>query len=342
LLTPPSGDPAPERPPDNRFTRLLLRIEHGVSQIGWALVRAYHWLDEATDGILPYLLKGWQDFGQRDTRYAASLAYYAIFSLFPLILLGVALVSGLLGPAIAQEQVSVLLNNFFPADTLSLIEENVLRALEQRQSFGIVALISLGWSGLSLFANLTVAIDNIFHPTRWRPLWHKRILALGMVIVLALLLLISLFTSLVFRLLNMLFMDQPGSPLDIIGLFVPLGLNMSIFALLFRHVPRVHVRWDAIWPAAALGGVGWELSQRLFAWYLDNFGNYSVIYGSLGTVIVLLLWIYLSMAILLLAAELCNALNGWYQARERPEPAEETDNPSLPAPTPPQNPTPRA
>ena len=68
-----------------------------MSQIGWALVRAYHWLDEATDGILPYLLKGWQDFGQRDTRYAASLAYYAIFSLFPLILLGVALVSGLLG-----------------------------------------------------------------------------------------------------------------------------------------------------------------------------------------------------------------------------------------------------
>ena len=304
-------------PPTDDEAAPLARLSHQASRINQRLNRLYQQLDERTDGLLPLLLRAWTDFGQRDTRYAASLAYYALFSIFPLILLSVTLISGLLGRTLAEEQVLQVIQSFFPADTVSLIEDNVLRALEQRQSFSIVALIGLAWSALSMFSNLTVAIDNIFHPTRWRPLWHKRLLALLMVIVLAVLLLASLFTSVGIRIINMLLLDRENTTMWVINVFLPLGLNMTIFALLFRHVPRVTVRWDAIWPAAVLGGVGWEAAQSLFVWYLDNFGNYSVIYGSLGTVIILLLWIFLSSAILLLAAEICNALNTWYNQRER-------------------------
>ncbi len=309
------SDPAPpdERPP--RGARLALAIEHRLSRVSWWLTRRYAWLDQATEGLLPLLGRAWRDFNQRDTRYAASLAYYALFSIFPLILLAATFFSGVLGSGVAEQQLLTIVGDFFPPDTVRLIQANVTRAVQQRQSFSTVALIGLAWSALAMFSNLTVAIDNIFHPTRWRPLWHKRLLALIMVIALAVLLLASLFTSLGIRLINMLLLDRPSTAMWIVTVFLPLGLNMTIFALLFRHVPRVHVRWDAIWPAAVLGGAGWELAQSLFVWYLENFSTFSVIYGSLGTVIILLLWIYLSSAILLLAAELCNALNTWYNQR---------------------------
>jgi len=309
---PPSLDEHDRRPP---LTRLALWAERLVSRLAWRLTRAYTALDRATDGLLPLLARGWVAFTQRDIRYAASLAYYALFSIFPLLLLAITLISGLLGPRLAREQVIQFISSFFPPETAGFIADNVQLVLRQRQPFGIVAAIGLAWSGLSLFSNLTVAIDNIFHPTYWRPLWRKRLLAVIMVVVLAALLIGSLITSLGLRLVSALLLDRGSVILQILNLSLPLGLNLTIFVLLFRYIPRVRVRWDAIWPAAILGSLGWNLAQGLFVWYLDNFSLYSVVYGSLAAVIVLLLWVYVSSAILLLAAELCNAINTWLERR---------------------------
>ncbi len=307
------------------------RVAQSLAGLRALAQRYYRAMDRATGGLPRYLAQAWRSFNQRDVREAASLSYYAIFSIFPLILLAVALVSGLVGPALAQQQILTLVGGFFPQDSLQLIEENVRLALQQRQSFGLVALLGLGWSGLSLFSNLATALDGIFHPAYLRPLWHKRLLALLMTTVLAVLLLASLLTSAIFHLLDVLLLGRPSPILTVGTLFLPLGLNATLFALLFRFVPQLHVRWDAIWPAALLGGLGWELAKSLFVWYLDNFGNYSLIYGSLGTVIVLLFWAYLSASILLLCAELCAALNNWLEARARAG-----QQPGLPAaPTPP-------
>lgn len=301
------------------WARVTSPVTRAVSRIARTVSRVYEALDEGTSGLLPHLVQAWHHFDTRDYRQAASLAYYALFSAFPLILLSVTLVSGLVGPALAQEQVLELVGSFFPADTMQLIEENVQLALEQRESFGLVAAGVLIWSSLSLFSNLTAALDNIFHPTFQRPMWHKRGLALLMAIVLAVLLFGSVITSVIFQLLSVVAMAQPSAILTILTLALPLGLNVAIFALLFRNIPQMHVRWDAIWPAAVLGGIGWELSKRLFVWYINNFANYSVIYGSLGTVIVLLFWAYLSAAILLLAADVCAAINQWLAEKEAQE-----------------------
>ena len=236
-----------------------------------------------------------------------------------------------MGPAAARDQILRLVSSFFPGDTLKLIEDNVALALQQRESFGLIAVVGLAWSALSLFSNLTVALDNIFHPSSWRPMWHKRLLALLMTLSLGLLLLVSLLTSIILRMIGILLLDRPSTALAITTLFLPLGLNVAMFALLYRFIPRVHVRWDAIWPAAVFGGIGWDLAQRLFGWYLNNFSTFSVIYGSLGTVIVLLIWVYLSSAILLLGAEFCAALNEWMTDREAAD--ESSEPPEPPPPT---------
>ena len=78
------------------------------------------------------------------------------------------------------------------------------------------------------------------------------------------------------------------------ALIVPLSLSVAIFAFLYRFIPRRRVRWDAIWIAAFMGGASWEIAKRVFAWYLDNLASYSLVYGSVATLIVLMLWVYLT------------------------------------------------
>jgi len=319
--TPP--DQRPEEGPGARLARTYIRKERALGQRGWLITRWYADLEKATYGLPGFLIRAWTDFNQRDTRYAASLAYYAIFSIFPLLLLTVTLLSNVIGLAQAREQILRLVGTFFPGESLKLIEDNVILALRQGQSFGIVAVLGLSWAALSLFSNLTVALDNIFHPRQWRPMWHKRLLALIMTVALGILLVISLLTSVTLRVIGILLLDRPNTILTIMTLFLPLGLNVTIFALLFRYVPRSPVRWDAIWPAAVFGGIGLNLAQRGFWWYLENFGNFSLIYGSLGTVIVLLVWVYLSAMLGLLSAELCAALNLWMIHRDRETPPQD-------------------
>lgn len=310
------GDKRDYRREKRFFVSFYLSKAIDFLQTAWSQVqRSYHVADRATGGLLKRLARAWNNFNQYDTRQAASISYYGLFSLFPLLLLAVTVISALVGPAIAEERILEIAGTFLPGETLGLITENVQLALEQQQSVGLIAGIGLVWSALSLFSNLSFAIDTIFHPTRPRPMWRQRFLAIGMTVILALLLLVSIIATATFRLISILLLDRPSAFLTIGSVFLPLGLNVAVFALLYRWLPRMHVRWDAVFPAALLGGLGWEFLKNIFVWFLENLANFSVIYGSLGTVIVLMIWTYLTACMVLLGAEFCAVINEWLNER---------------------------
>jgi uncharacterized BrkB/YihY/UPF0761 family membrane protein len=98
---------------------------------------------------------------------------------------------------------------------------------------------------------------------------------------------------------------------------VPFGFSMGIFAMMYRWIPRDPVGWDAIWPAALLGAAAWELAKRAFGVYLDGASNLSLIYGSITTVIIFMLWAYYTCSIILLCAEFCVGLADWLEERRR-------------------------
>lgn len=270
-----------------------------------------------------YVWAAFRHFLQRGARQAAALSYYTIFSLFPLTLLLAVGIGRVLGPAVAQEQIANGLGLFLPAATVALIQENLAEALQQSGSFGIIALIGLIWSALGLFSNITWSLDMIFQVPSSRSMWRQRLMAFLMTLTLVTLVLASFVTSGVLRLVSALLLDRPSIWVTIGALFLPLGLNAVIFALLFRYVPSRHVYWDAIWPAALTGAIGWELAKRGFEWYLANLANYALVYGGIATGIVLLFWAYLMASIFLFSAELCAQLNIWFinqtaPPRERP------------------------
>ncbi len=283
-----------------------------------------------TRALPTYLVRAISNFMSYGARQAAALSYYAIFSIFPLTLLLTILLSRLITPVfepvIAAQQIEFGIEPFLPpaaAQTIQLFEDNLTQALEQGASFSLIAILGLIWSGLGLFSNITTSLDFIFHVPSSRSIWRQRLVAVGMAIVLIVLLTTSFLTSAVLRLVSALLLERPSLWINVGSIFLPLGLNMVIFALLFRYVPARRVHWDAVWPAAIFGGVGWELAKWAFGWYLTNIANYQFIYGTLSTAIILLFWAYVIASLFLLSAELCAQLNEWLLDRHWQEETEQ-------------------
>jgi membrane protein len=274
-------------------------------------------LDPWTRALPGYLWRGLDNFNRYGLGRAAALAYYAIFSIFPLTLLLAVAIGGILGPAAAGEQVRRGLELFVPGQTVDLFQSNVNTVLEQGRSFGLIAVAGLIWSGLGLFTSITNALDLIFAVPASRSVLHQRLVAFGMALTLIVLILTSFLTSAVLRLVSAFLLDRPSSWILIGTIFLPLGINMVIFALLFRYVPAKRVHWDAVWPAAIFGAVGWELLKSGFSWYTSSLANFQIVYGSIATVIVFLFWAYLIASIFLLSAELCAQLNEWLTEQEK-------------------------
>jgi membrane protein len=276
------------------------------------------WHDQTPEAReLPgYVRQAVINFAGSGLRQAAALAYYAIFSVFPLTLLLAVGVGRVLGPVAAQEQLANALSMFLPPDTVTLLQTNVAEAIQQSDSFTAIALIGLVWSALGLFSNITTSLDIIFAVPARRSLWRQRLVAVFMTFILVVLVTASFLTSAVLRLITASLLGQPSSWLTIGTVFLPLGLNMVIFALLFRYVPARYVHWDAVWPAAILGAIGWELAKSGFIWYTSGVANFQFIYGGIATAIVLLLWAYIIAAIFLLSAEVCAQLNLWFTVQD--------------------------
>jgi membrane protein len=259
-----------------------------------------------------------KNFERHGPRQAAALSYYAVFSVFPLALLLAVTVSTIVGPTVAQQQVIDGLQLFLPEQTaaLDIIQESIGEALNQSRSFTLLALAGVIWSALGLFSNLTSSLDLIFQSPSGRSLWRKRVLAFLMTTILIALVITSFLTSGILYLIDALTVSNTW--ISIGTFFLPFGLNMVIFVMLFRYVPSRFVHWDAVWPAAIIGAVALELAKAIFAWYLSTLADYQFVYGSIATVIIFLLWAFLTACILLLSAEICAQINLWLISQNEP------------------------
>ena len=267
-----------------------------------------------TDGLLQHLWWAIDRFSKHGTRESAALSYYAIFSLFPLLILLIIVIGTWLGPAAARNQIDGVLRVFLPASTANFLQDSIAETLGLRGSFGLVAGVTLLWSSLGFFSSLSSALSRTFRDEKGYNTWSSRLMGLGMMIALGVLLAASLATTLVFNLIDLIIFGTM-SWLTTTALVVPFSLSVAIFAFLYRFIPRRRVRWDAIWVAAFLGGGAWETAKRLFTWYLDNLASYSLVYGSVATMIVLMLWVYLTGIIILLGGEICVAIDDWMSKR---------------------------
>jgi YihY family inner membrane protein len=289
-------------------TRFYQRYVDAAQHTGKTL---WDWANKRTNSYVTYLAQALKNFSTQGATEAVVFGYWAMFSLFPLVMLGVVIAANILGPDNAKAQVFALLRQYFPSGGSQLIRENIEQAISQRGSFGIVSILGLVYGSTGLFTNLQYDLSRIFRDKRQRHRLIQIVIGVVMIVALALLIMASLLTSAIFSAVSMEFMGDQTPLLKIGGTVIPLVINTLMFFLMFRLVPQRKISRRAIWPGALLAAFIWEIGKNLFGWYVTNLANFGLVYGSLGTVIGLLTWTYLTGALISLCAEIAVATDDW-------------------------------
>lgn len=240
---------------------------------------------------------------------AAALAYYFLFALFPLVLflatlLNLAHMSGFIGRVIAS------LSRSLPPGAALLVREQLTAVLATRH----VGLFSLGlvltiYSASMGFSGVISGLNRAYGARETRSYAHVTGLALFMTVTAGALMALGLFfLALSERVLAVLAGKVRLSPVlevtwPVIRWGAVAGFFIVAIALLYRWAPNLPRRRRPLWPGALFALVIWIVISALLAAYIGHLSNYSALYGSLGTVIALMLWFYLLAFALLLGAE---------------------------------------
>jgi membrane protein len=251
----------------------------------------------------------------RAAESAASLAYYALFSLFPLLLLFISVGSYFLDSAQMYETVTELAQQAIPVST-RIISENLREVLEERETFGVFGLVTLLWSASGVFTNLAYNINLAWPRARRYSFLQKRLMGVRMIAGLSGLLILAIILDWLSNLLLFLHITNVSFyDLSLWRLFSRVGSWLTVFLLffaLYRWIPAVYVRWRAAFWGALFASTVWKIATTGFTWYVTSgFGRYQLVYGSLGTVVALLFLIYLISMITLFGAHLSAAINSW-------------------------------
>ncbi len=235
---------------------------------------------------------------------AAAIAYYALFSFFPVVLLMITVSSFFFSSATAQKEVIAWAERYIPASG-DLIRANFGQILRVRGTVSLLAILSLLWSGSGVFSALDRAVNRAWDVSELRPFWQQKLLAFGMIVGAGGLLLVSIVSTTFFSVIRRLRLPLTGWQLfgNLLPTLLPVALTILIFLLLYKILPNTTVRWSDVWLGALLTGLGWELAKYLFTWYLTNFASYNLVYGSVALLIAFLAWSYYTGVILILGAE---------------------------------------
>lgn len=256
----------------------------------------------------------------RAAQAAASMAYYAFFSLFPLLLVFVAVGSFFLESEQAYNQALTLFKQGIPISQ-QLIEKNLQTVLDARGTIGLVGLIGLVWSASGVFSGLAYNINLAWPQSVERNFFQKRLVAFGMLGTLALLLVISLALETALQVLSGLRIPILGSIAiydsrlwSVVSYLAPWLFIFILYLALYRWTPTKDVRWKAAFWSAVVSATAWKLATNAFSWYLESgLGRYEVVYGSLGAVAALMFLIYMISTITLFGAHLSAAIQDWME-----------------------------
>ncbi len=242
---------------------------------------------------------------------AAAMSYFGLMALFPTLLLLLATSNQI---AAGSEMLSHAVD-VYPGSSKFLRE-----TIRSFSSLGIGPIVTCAvivlWAGSWVFAVIERALNRIWGTTS-RAFLHGRALTIGMIGLVGLLLSLSvLVTSFVVGLREMTGRLSPRQ-IEHYPLLISVGsafwqvvfaavsylITVALFVLVYRFMPRAQVTLRDTLPGAFLGGLLWELAKYIFAWSLNYF-HYDQIYGSVGAVVAVLTWGYVSSLILLFGAQL--------------------------------------
>lgn len=248
---------------------------------------------------------------------AAAIAFFALLSTIPLLLLGTSALGFFLGSSEeAFGQIVMAFKRFFPRATVREIE-GILRPLVEKKAIaGGLGLTFLLWGAIAVFETIQGALNTILGKARTRSFFRRQVGAFLMMLGAGILLLLTLGISWGVLALQALDLSLAGrwpfrmTPLwDLLLFLIPMLLTILLFTFLYMLAPARSVPLKEALIGGLVAGTLWQIAKLAFNWYLFRFAEwYNNIYGVLGGFIVLLLWILYNSLLLLLGAEVIKAL----------------------------------
>lgn len=241
---------------------------------------------------------------------AASLSYYSLLALFPLLLLLLALAPFFISEADAFARVMRVAQDYLPGSDAE-VQRVLHQVVDVRGSATVIGLLTLAWSASGVFDVLQRALDRAWRVPQPRAFWMQRAFSVAVIGLLGIFFLVSIFVSsfsetLVFDALGET--NLARETVRFTGSVLGLGLAWIAFAILFKTFPHARVEWNFALRGALVAALLWQTAKYFYELYIVYFARFNLIYGSVGAVIGLLLWGYISASVVLFGAELSAAM----------------------------------
>jgi len=240
---------------------------------------------------------------------AASVSYFALLSLFPLIL-GVSSIVGWVADSVSrQQQVINFVAENIPGSR-DFVRESVDSLVQHRGALGIISVAGLIWAASAVFGSITRAVNRAWKIHKKVPFYKEKPRQIVMALALAVLFVISISITSIFQWAGAIEIGNKsvddmvgGSGISLILKLTVFIVTFLLFLLVYKLTPYTKTYWKDVWPGALVAALLFEVAKNLFVWYLDNFGQYNQLYGNIASVVVLMFWAYVSAYILIIGAE---------------------------------------
>lgn len=257
--------------------------------------------------IMEFVRHLWKKFREDDYfGIAAQLAYFFLLSLFPLLIFLVTLFPYL---PITQDDLLSLIRDFAPSGTMELIETNLTQMSQKNGallSFGIIGTI---WSASNGINAIIKALNRAYKVKEGRSFLKTRataiLLTFAMILVIVVALILPVFGKQIGVFLFSIFelSEEFITGWNALRWLVSSVIIFVIFIGLYWLAPNKKLSCRSAVPGAVFATVGWILTSYAFSFYVSNFGDYSATYGSIGAIIVLMIWFYISGIIIIIGGE---------------------------------------
>jgi membrane protein len=228
---------------------------------------------------------------------AAQVAFYFIFALFPLLLFLLSLFGLVLESADDfRQELFMYLRQVIPSSALDLIEQTLTEVVREssggKLTFGLLIAV---WSASAGIDSVRIVLNDVYDLRETRPWWKYKLVAVGLTLGLAILVLFVL--GIIFYGTSLLTPAFGG----VLSFILIVAALLLAFAFLYAFVPNHDpFKWQWITPGAVAATILWLLFSFGFRLYLAFFDSYAKTYGSLGAIIILLLWLYLTALVILI------------------------------------------
>lgn len=262
--------------------------------------------------------------GDDGSIYAAAITYYLLLSIFPLLVIAVA-VLGLLArdDAFQAQVVDEVVRQLPSGSGVRRQVEEIIGGIARPRSglFGLFALLGALWTASGVFGALRRALNNAFDVPMKRSFFRGRLHDLASVFAVIVLVIASTGLTVTLALIRAYLSQWFDGFLSSAGwwlvyLFLPLVLSFTFFLLVYRLIPNHTLGWRDLRIGALIAAVGFETAKALFTLYLTTFASYTQLYGALGGLIALLVFIFIAANITILGAEIASELAKDHEGRQ--------------------------